>query len=485
VGKELYQEQETFSNQRGRQQKIRRNSENLQIVFWLHEKDKIPYRIMRASTSLLFGRIIGTILSLNFVCFWAFPIAFMGMTYKYILSPVILPVYKMIDSNSTLRWLAEEFVYSSKDSVDYFLISILVLLNSFISLSAVFYYQFSLGYLPAWLVALYYCSWVGTGGRMMGAAYALAHKEGHSKAFYKKWVRNIFGNVFENWIGLIYGSAPGQFSCSHVFIHHRLDGGPGDTFYQWDLDRSSVADFMLYVSRVFLHMIGYSSSAYFTSLGQKSRSDVIVQGMMKYTAAGVAMLVATRSLSFVFWIFVQPLICMTFFLALINFGFHGFIEYDENGQSVNCVNSSTIIEGDDDYFGEDDHMAHHYNANVGYKDLAALQASKVEEFKAKKASVFRKLSILELSIFILFGLWDKLADHYVDYTGKMTRDEIKEMLKVRAQRKEMSYEEYMGFLKNPTNENKKYLLNKNHHKRNLFLHGNEYGREETKSGRSQ
>lgn len=296
---------------------------------------------------------------------------------------------------------------------------------------------------------------------MMGAAYALAHKEGHCKAFYKKWIRNTIGNVFENWIGLIYGSAPGQFSCSHVFIHHRLDGGPGDTFYQWDLDRSSVADFMLYVSRIFMHMIGYSSSAYFTSLGQKSKSDVIVQGMMKYTAAGVAMLVATRSISFLFWIFIQPLICMTFFLALINFGFHGFIEYDNNGQSINCVNSSTIIEGDDDYFGEDDHMAHHYNSNVGYKDLPALQASKVEEFKAKKASVFRKLSILELSIFILFGLWDKLADHYVDYSGTMTRDEIKDMLKERAQRKEMSPEEYMEYLENPTNEHKNLLIGKN------------------------
>jgi len=277
--------------------------------------------------------------------------------------------------------------------------------------------------------------------------------------------------VFENWVGLIYGSAPGQFSCSHVFIHHRLDGGPGDTFYQWDLDRSSVSDFMLYVSRIFMHMIGYSSSAYFTSLGQKSRSDVIVQGMVKYTAAGVAMLVATRSILFVFWIFIQPLICMTFFLALINFGFHGFIEYDENGQSIHCVNSSTIIEGDDDYFGEDDHMAHHYNSNVGYKDLPALQASKIEEFKANKASVFRKLSILELSIFVLFGLWDKLADHYVDYSGEMTREEIKEMLKVRAQRKEMSPEEYIGFLKDPSNENKKLLISKNlNPKRNLDTH---------------
>ena len=189
---------------------------------------------MRASPRLLFGRVMGSILSLNFVLFWAFPIAFMGMTYKYLLQPLLLPIYKMIDNNKILRWyamdlsficvhyfaylnldsfikffvfslacfhfvfsnfqrIAEEYVYSSKDSVDYFLISLIVLCNSFVSLLVVFYYQYSLGYLPAWLIALYYCSWVGTGGRMMGAAYALAHKEGHCKSFYKKWIRYIGG----------------------------------------------------------------------------------------------------------------------------------------------------------------------------------------------------------------------------------------------------------------------------------------------------
>ena len=76
-------------------------------------------------------------------------------------------------------------------------------------------------------------------------------------------------------------------------------------------------------------------------------------------------------------------------------------------------------------------MAHHYNPSVYYKDLAALQASKIADFIKYKASVFRGLSIVELSIFLLLGLWDKLADHYVDYSGLMTRDEIKTMLKVR------------------------------------------------------
>jgi hypothetical protein len=45
----------------------------------------------------------------------------------------------------------------------------------------------------------------------------------------------------------------------------------------------------------------------------------------------VAVLAITRSPSFVFWVILEPLLCMSYFLALINIGFHGFIEYDAQG----------------------------------------------------------------------------------------------------------------------------------------------------------
>ena len=170
------------------------------------------------------------------------------------------------------------------------------------------------------------------------------------------------------------------------------------------------------------------------------------------------MLAITRSPAFIFWIYLQPFICMTYFLALLNIGFHGFLEHDENGKRIGSVDSSTIIDGDDDYFGEDDHRAHHYFPSVYFSELPAHQQAQNEEFKLHKASVFQKLSILELSIFILFGLWDELADHYVDYTGKMSRDEVKDMLKVRAQRKETTYEQYVHYLDHPTPEVRKALV---------------------------
>jgi hypothetical protein len=306
--------------------------------------------------------------------------------------------------------------------------------------------------------------------------------QGHNRSLYKKWIRNTVGNIFENVLGPIYGNVPWNFTTSHVFIHHRLDGGAGDTFYLWDLDRTSITHFMLYIYRIAHHMLGFSSLKFFKGHGHQSKHDLLEKGMYAYWSIALVFVAITRSFSFVFWIYLQPFICMTYFLALLNIGFHGFIEIDSNGNNIRCVNSTCIINGDDDYYGEDDHMAHHYNINVYYRDLPALQASKVclpltlalppppplrdsrpcrlqvEEFKKHHASVFQHLSILELSIFILFGLWDKLADHYVDYTEKMTREEIIKMLQVRAVRVETSYEKYENYLANPTPEARKALL---------------------------
>jgi len=150
----------------------------------------------------------------------------------------------------------------------------------------------------------------------------------------------------------------------------------------------------------------------------------------------------TRSLSFFFFIYLQPFICMSYFLGFINFGFHGFIEFDEDGKNIWCVNSSTIIEGDDDYFGEDDHMLHHYATQVYYKNVNDYRQTKIEDLKKYNASVFRKLSIVELSAFLLFNDWNRLAKHYVDLTGKLTKEQIIKMLQERAKRKEISFEDY-------------------------------------------
>jgi hypothetical protein len=148
--------------------------------------------------------------------------------------------------------------------------------------------------LPLWLIYAYYFEWVGLGGRGMGGAYTFAHKEGHHRngGIYRPWIANTIGNFWENWMGFWcapaphapapppppfppdpshparrstlhrilltqwpvlrqssalvdnsidtparraprrYGNVPFNFSTSHIFLHHRLNGGKGDSFYQ-------------------------------------------------------------------------------------------------------------------------------------------------------------------------------------------------------------------------------------------------------------
>lgn len=124
-----------------------------------------------------FPFIWGCLMSINFLILWAIPIAGMGLTWKWVFRPVFGPVYSWMDSSRLLRSFAENFVYTNPKHADFFAISILLVLNFTVGVGTLFYVQLTTGNLPYWLIAVYYCSWVGTGGRIMGAAYALAHKE--------------------------------------------------------------------------------------------------------------------------------------------------------------------------------------------------------------------------------------------------------------------------------------------------------------------
>ena len=116
-------------------------------------------------------------MSLNFAIVWAFPIMGMGLLWKHAFKSFLMPLYDIIDKNTMLRGFAKEYIYTKPEHSDFFAITILLLMNSTVSLGFVFYWQLRYGYLPWWLVLFYNCSWVGIGGRVMGGAYTLAHKE--------------------------------------------------------------------------------------------------------------------------------------------------------------------------------------------------------------------------------------------------------------------------------------------------------------------
>lgn len=396
---------------------------------------------------------VGTAMTLNFLVFWAPAVFLQGQVWKAGMKNILRPAFQWLDSRKCIRNFAAKYIYTKEKYTDFFVMSVVQLLLSLASLTFVVSYQNKHGRLDWWVIVAYYFNWVGIGGRSMGAAYTLAHKEGHNKVLYQPRIRRTVGNIFENVLGPFYGNLPYNFSLSHVHIHHKLNGGKGDTFYQWDLDRTSWFDLMIFQCRILLHMTGISPYEYFKMVGKDDFANGIRRGMYYYWVLYPSILYAlTGSLSFIFWIYLEPLIAMTYFLAFINFGFHGFLEWDENKNHISCVNSTCIIEGDDDYYGEDDHMAHHYHPEVFHSELPEHQRSQIEFWRKHRASVFRGLSIVELSLFILLGDTgrEKLAEAFVDYNDdqeKLSREDLKNLLYRRSIEKETSKEEYAEWVR--------------------------------------
>jgi hypothetical protein len=105
-------------------------------------------------------------------------------------------------------------------------------------------------------------------------------------------------------------------------------------------------------------------------------------------------------------------------------------------------------------------MAHHYSTATYWRDLDEWDTKQLEEWKWRKASVFKNLSIVELSILILVNQWDRVIDHFVDHSGgDMSREDIKDMLVARCRRIESPYEAYQaGPAANPVLKAGNYTL---------------------------
>lgn len=404
-------------------------------------------------------KVLGTLLALNFAVLWAPPVFIQGQIFRRGLDRVVRSVYGLVDGSGALRRFAARFVYGRAVHVDYFPAAVFLFGSTCGALFALFAWQIAFGSLPWWLVVLYYFIWVGPGGRSMGTAWTFAHREGHLSRgrMYRPWLGDRIGNFFENWLGVFYGNVPYNFSIAHTLLHHRLDSGKGDPVYLWDLDRTRFSDLMLYQWRYLRHMSGIASLVEFRRESgahpavERARAR-LRRGMAIYwiwVPFGIlALLIGTGSsvasaLLFLFLVYLQPLFAMSTFISLITIGQHAFLEFDQAGGHIKHVTSTTILDGVDDSFGEDYHLAHHMHPAMAHDRLPEHVARERPEWARCDGAVFRNTTFIEIAIMLHLGRFDRLIrSHYVDFSGKRNAEELSTLFERRAKRKEMTYEQY-------------------------------------------
>ena len=66
---------------------------------WLRSHERFIVKLRKA---------LGFVLTLNFVAFWAIPIATQGQAFKVALHHVLRPIYNLVDRNPAIRrWAAK------------------------------------------------------------------------------------------------------------------------------------------------------------------------------------------------------------------------------------------------------------------------------------------------------------------------------------------------------------------------------------------
>jgi hypothetical protein len=145
--------------------------------------------------------------------------------------------------------------------------------------------------------------------------FSAKHLEAHRRQgyFWERYDR-VFGRYVEFFLGYLYGNIPELDRTVHVRLHHRENGGPDDTTYPGEYDRTSRLDFLRYLSDNIWTVLGLAPYAYFKARGDEANRRGMLWGMARYYIYFGAVFICDWRIGIVFVL--VPLLCMNFITAM-------------------------------------------------------------------------------------------------------------------------------------------------------------------------
>lgn len=111
---------------------------------------------------------------------------------------------------------------------------------------------------------------------------------------------------------------------------------------------------------------------------------------------------------------------------MIAYLWHSFVEPDDPTNQY--INSITIVNGFDNVWNEDYHVVHHHAVGVHWSDAPAHYEKNKDKYAEVTATIFRDCEEGLMIYWIFSGLWDELANHFVDLSGKLSHEEKKALI---------------------------------------------------------
>ncbi len=290
-----------------------------------------------------------------------------------------------------------------------------------------FWYQSQQETFNWWAVLAYHVITYGPYFVVFSQVATLIHKEGHeAKGMFKKPF-GIFDNFFGRFMAFFYGHIPEAYPMGHMRIHHKHDNAPEDVTSTVYFDRSQASRFMIYLFEFMFYWTGISVAHHHYRNGKMKEFRKMAYGMLAYYGTIAAVMIFNPLFGFAYLLL--PLLSSIIFLAAINYTWHAWTDPSEPKNIYK--NSITVLNGHYNVYNEDYHVEHHKRPQTHWEEYPINYAKHREEYAANRAIIFDDTQAFEIFFWLLFGAYDKMADHMVDLNGDMTTEDKIALLKKR------------------------------------------------------
>jgi fatty acid desaturase len=338
--------------------------------------------------------------------------------YNYFLCKTSL-LYQVVGKNILRNILDQPFI---PWIIHLFIVIPIIFLSSFYIQT---YYSLSL-IQKLLCMLIYHILLMGPKFRNFALCAVLYHRACHTiNGIFKNKYLNI---IFEWSICNLYGFCPEQYTMCHVKDHHKYSGK--DIISVIQFDRTSILDFLVYLS---IFGFGWTGIPHIINFLYNKN----------YIFAFRTLLGSIIYFSFFYILYrLNPFFALTHYIlififnilfhAAINWTWHGFCDKDQIDNEY--INSTTFINGTDNVFNEDYHVAHHLQHMMHWIDLKKHYENNTEIFKQNQATIFTNIQQIELFFYMILKKYDLMANKFVDLSGKLTHEDKIKLLKKRMQK---------------------------------------------------
>jgi fatty acid desaturase len=256
----------------------------------------------------------------------------------------------------------------------------------------IFLVQLALGKPRLSLVVAFYLSLYGLKFQRFVRMFSAKHLEAHRRqGYFTDKYSKVFGRYLEFFLGYLYGNVPELDRTVHVRLHHREQGGPGDTTSSTGYDRTSRLDFLLYLSENTWTVLGVTPYAYFKSRGDEKNRRRMLWGMTRYYFYFAAVFIYDWQMGILFVL--VPLLCMNFITAIIAWVQHAFC--DPEHPEDYFANTVTLSDGLC-FMNEGYHLCHHHRAGLHWTEMPSHLERISDKMRESGSLVFRDLDFMDL-----------------------------------------------------------------------------------------